>query len=212
MGRNKYPEQTRERILDAAVTLFIEKGYEETSIQDILDVLKLSKGGVYHHFKSKEEILDAVMQRRAQYAADMLHQIIQNTIADNAKERLKKVLYQLGTDTKMHTLDAVLSSQINPHFIVGGLQVCVKQDAPIIRGLIEEGLKDGSLQTAQPAFCAEIFLLLLNFWINPVLFGRNYAETKERLVYLQSVMCQLGLDIIDDSLIDVLLDCYKKDF
>ena len=55
MGRNKYPEQTQERIVDASIKLFIEKGYEQTTIQDILNALNLSKGGLYHHFKSKVE-------------------------------------------------------------------------------------------------------------------------------------------------------------
>ncbi|MBU9738237.1 TetR/AcrR family transcriptional regulator [Diplocloster agilis] len=210
MGRNKNPEQTRERILDTAVQLFVEKGYEETSIQDILDALNLSKGGIYHHFRSKEEILEAVMQKRAQYAMDMLHEIIQNTTAGNAKEKLKKILYRLATDMETNMLDSVINTQINPRFVVGGLQACVNQDAPIIGEIIEEGVKDGSFQTAQPAYCAEIFLLLLNFWLNPVLFGRNNDETKDRLVYLQSVMHLLGVDIIDDKLITALLNSYQK--
>ena len=64
MARNKYPEETVNRILDVAGHLFMEKGYEHTSIQDIIDNLGgLSKGAIYHHFKSKEEILDAVTDR-----------------------------------------------------------------------------------------------------------------------------------------------------
>ena len=64
MARNKYPEITVERILDAAQRLFLEKGYENTTIQDIVDELDgLTKGAVYHHFKSKEEIMDAVGDR-----------------------------------------------------------------------------------------------------------------------------------------------------
>ena len=61
MARNKHPEQTRNFILETAFRLFIEKGYERTSIQDIIDQLGgLSKGAIYHHFKSKEEIMDAL--------------------------------------------------------------------------------------------------------------------------------------------------------
>ena len=61
MARNKYPEVTVEKILDAAQRLFLEKGYENTTIQDIVGELGgLTKGAVYHHFKSKEEIMDAV--------------------------------------------------------------------------------------------------------------------------------------------------------
>ena len=64
MARNKYPEVTVERILDAAQRLFLEKGYENTTIQDIVNELGgLTKGAVYHHFKSKEEIMEAVNDR-----------------------------------------------------------------------------------------------------------------------------------------------------
>ncbi len=56
MPRNKYPEQTVEKILSAAERLFAQKGYAKTTLQDIIDTTGLSKGAVYHHFKSKEEI------------------------------------------------------------------------------------------------------------------------------------------------------------
>ena len=64
MARNKHPEETVNRILDTAQRLFLEKGYEQTSIHDILAQLGgLSKGAIYHHFKSKEDILMAVTDR-----------------------------------------------------------------------------------------------------------------------------------------------------
>ena len=64
MARNKHPEETINLILDTAYRLFMQKGYEHTSIQDIIDQLGgLSKGAIYHHFKSKEEILIAVTDR-----------------------------------------------------------------------------------------------------------------------------------------------------
>ena len=54
MARNKYPEATKKLIIETAGRLFLEKGYEHTSIQDIIDNLGgLSKGAIYHHFKSK---------------------------------------------------------------------------------------------------------------------------------------------------------------
>lgn len=93
---------------------------------------------------------------------------------------------------------------------MGALQNSVTQDAPIISKLLEEGVKDGSIQTTEPALCAEIFLLLLNFWTSPVLFKRNLEETKKRLSYLQSLMCLLGLDIIDNEFIENITDGYDK--
>ena len=63
MSRNKYPEETQRKILDVAFRLFSEKGYDHTTIQNIVDALGMSKGAVYHHFKSKEDILDHLYDR-----------------------------------------------------------------------------------------------------------------------------------------------------
>lgn len=58
MARNKHPEETVEKILAVSAKLFMEKGYEHTTLQDIIDNLGgLTKGAIYHHFKGKEEIL-----------------------------------------------------------------------------------------------------------------------------------------------------------
>ena len=64
MARNKHPQETVNLILDVASHLFMEKGYEHTSIQEIINNLGgLSKGAIYHHFKSKDDILVAVTER-----------------------------------------------------------------------------------------------------------------------------------------------------
>lgn len=81
MARNKYPEVTVQRILDASMKLFLEKGYENTTIQDIVDELgDLSKGAIYHHFKSKEDIIQAVGDKvhegvdfRTMYDLSLIH-------------------------------------------------------------------------------------------------------------------------------------------
>ncbi len=210
MARNKYPEQTIEQILNISTALFIENGYEKTTIQDIIDKLKMSKGAIYHHFKSKEEILDAVINRRSNYAREMLAQLVQNTKAENTKEKIKKILYQIATDTEIHSIDIILCSQIkNPQFVVAGLQGTVNDDASVISKLFEEGVLDGSIETDYPTECAEMFMLLLNIWINPVLFHRDLSETEKRLKALQQIMKQLGMDIVSDELINKVISSYR---
>ena len=91
MARNKHPEETVQLILDVAFRLFMEKGYEHTSIQDILDHLGgLSKGAIYHHFKSKEDILVAVIDRMTAESNGMLADICNRTDL-NGKEKLKTI-------------------------------------------------------------------------------------------------------------------------
>jgi len=68
------PKPTREQIVEAADRLFYRKGYEQTSFADIADVVKISRGNFYFHFKSKDQILDAVIDLRLANTQRMLDQ------------------------------------------------------------------------------------------------------------------------------------------
>jgi TetR/AcrR family transcriptional repressor of nem operon len=65
-------KSTRDHIVDTADRLFYEQGYEHTSFADIADKVQISRGNFYHHFKSKDEILDAVIERRLADTQKML--------------------------------------------------------------------------------------------------------------------------------------------
>ena len=105
MARNKYPEVTVEKILDVAQRLFLEKGYDNTTIQDIVNELGgLTKGAIYHHFKSKEEIIDAlseklffennpfviVKKRKNLNGLQKMREVIKINYADAARNKLSK--------------------------------------------------------------------------------------------------------------------------
>ena len=91
MARNKHPEETVNLILDVAFRLFMEQGYDHTSIQDIIDNLGgLSKGAIYHHFKSKEEILVAVTDRMTAESNRLLAEI-RDRSGINGREKLKVI-------------------------------------------------------------------------------------------------------------------------
>ena len=63
---------TREHIIEAANQLFYQQGYEHTSFKHIADVVQISRGNFYHHFKSKDQILDAVINLRLANTKKML--------------------------------------------------------------------------------------------------------------------------------------------
>jgi len=63
---------TRDHIIEAADLLFYQRGYEHTSFADIADVVRISRGNFYHHFKTKDEILDAVISARLARTRGML--------------------------------------------------------------------------------------------------------------------------------------------
>lgn len=63
---------TREHIVDAADQLFYRQGYEHTSFSDIADVVQISRGNFYYHFRTKDEILGAVIDERRTKTQEML--------------------------------------------------------------------------------------------------------------------------------------------
>ena len=63
---------TRDHIVDAADLLFYQQGYEHTSFSDIADAVQISRGNFYYHFKTKDQILDAVIEARLASTQDML--------------------------------------------------------------------------------------------------------------------------------------------
>jgi TetR/AcrR family transcriptional regulator, transcriptional repressor for nem operon len=67
-------EATRDRIVEAADGLFYRRGFDHTSFADIADAVQLSRGNFYYHFKTKDEILDAVINRRMADTCAMLEQ------------------------------------------------------------------------------------------------------------------------------------------
>ena len=66
------PKTTRDHIVEAADQLFYRQGYEHTSFSDIADVVRISRGNFYYHFKTKDEILDAVVDARVANTQKML--------------------------------------------------------------------------------------------------------------------------------------------
>ena len=84
-------EETRQEMLAVAERLFCTKGYEATSVQDILNVLHISKGGFYHHFNSKEEVLNTLCRMRAERAGERADALLGSVSAP--MERLNILLH-----------------------------------------------------------------------------------------------------------------------
>lgn len=97
MPRNKHPEETVQKILDASLKLFLEKGYEETTVLDIISNMGgMTRGAFYHHFKSKEEVFDALSDRLFEDINLFEDAKIQKNL--NGLEKLKYTLRKVGSD------------------------------------------------------------------------------------------------------------------
>lgn len=206
MARNPHPEETVNLILDVAFRLFMEKGYEHTSIQDIINHLGgLSKGAIYHHFKSKEDILVAVTDRMTAESNKMLAEIRDRTDL-TGKEKLRLIFrasISRPVQDEIFTVAPNLSN--NPRLIFSILRETVDEAAPdYIRPIIEQGIADGSIQTEYPAELAELIILAANIWMNPMIFDNTEEESCRKFMVFGQMMKGFGLDIVDDGLLQRL--------
>ncbi len=200
MARNKYPEVTVERILDASQRLFLEKGYDHTTIQDIVDALDgLSKGAVYHHFKSKEEILDAVSDRM--FFENNPFEAVRKRTDLNGLEKLREVI-RLNQEDKARTsltAQAIPITQ-NPRLLVDMIDSNRRILTPYFLELIEEGNRDGSLHTEYAREIAELLPLLTSLWLLPSVFPASKEQMKRKFYFLGDMLEKMGVPLMDDTI------------
>lgn len=206
MARNKHPEETVSLILDVSYRLFMEKGYERTSIQDIIDNLGgLSKGAIYHHFKSKEDILVAVMDRMTSQSNHILAEIRDRKDL-NGQEKLKKILKDsIMRPVQDEVFTAAPNLHDNPRLLFSILRETMDEAAPnYILPIIRQGIEDGSIQTEYPKALAELIMLAANIWMNPMIFDNTPEEAYEKFIVFGQMMKGFGLDVLDDELLNRL--------
>lgn len=206
MARNKYPEETVNLILDTATRLFVQKGYERTSIQDIINNLGgLSKGAIYHHFKSKEEILIAVTNKMTEVSNKMLFNI-RNNPNMTGKEKLKKLLEDsLNRPAHDEIFSAAPNIKSSPALVSSILMESVETVAPeYVLPIIKQGIEDGSIQTEYPEELAELIMLVGNVWLDPMVFDDDPEKIYRKCVMYDKMLRGFGLDIIDESIFERL--------
>lgn len=200
MARNKYPEVTVERILDVSQRLFLEKGYENTTIQDIVDELGgLTKGAVYHHFKSKEEIMDAVGDRM--FFSNNPFEAVRGRTDLNGLQKLREAVRLNQSDEERVRLTAqsipiAKSPRLLQEMIVSNRKVLT----PYFLELIEEGNRDGSMHTNYPREIAELLPLLTSLWLLPSVYPASREQMKRKFLFLGEMLEKMGVPLMDDGI------------
>ena len=210
MARNKYPEVTVERILDVSQRLFLEKGYENTTIQDIVDELGgLTKGAVYHHFKSKEEIMDAVGDRM--FFSNNPLEAVRGRTDLNGLQKLREAVRLNQSDEERVRLTAqsipiAKSPRLLQEMIISNRKVLT----PYFLELIEEGNRDGSMHTNYPREIAELLPLLTSLWLLPSVYPASREQMKRKFLFLGEMLEKMGVPLMDDSIRALVDDFFDQ--
>ena len=207
MARNKHPEQTVKLILDTASALFFQKGYDKTTLQDIIDATKLSKGAIYHHFASKEAILIAVVDRIGDFNSAVLAEIRDKkgpTGAEKLRDLFRTSMKLSFQGKILHMLPFLIE---NPKFMALQMQSILGEAAPdYVLPILREGIADGSIRADHPEQLSEVLLILSDLWLHPILRPSTPDQVRARCAFFNQFTQQYGFALLDDDLVDAMVE------
>lgn len=161
----------RNMILDAAYTLFLNKGYWDTKIIDIADAAGIGKGTVYEYFESKDAIFFELFKTKVAAGYDSLSELLNKEIP--CEKKIKEYLDIELTNTAKYTfnknllVDLMMKSDAfrNPE-LIESIHKLVKKKFTILHGIIEEGIRMGEFRSMDPLLAAVSVMGAINFYIS----------------------------------------------
>ena len=160
----KKGEARKQAILDTAESMFFDRGYENTSVQDILDEMHLSKGGFYHHFQSKLQLLENICAQRAQMSCERGVSAVAS-VGDDPIDQFN-ALFQHGGffgEESIKYLALMLSAAYSGEFGQLREQIRVtmlRQFEPILENILMRGVDQEIFYLKHPKSLARMLIML----------------------------------------------------
>jgi AcrR family transcriptional regulator len=155
----------RNEILDVALKLVYTKGYEQMTIQDILDDLQISKGAFYHYFDSKQALLEALIERMLDQGIQLILPIVQDPHL-SALEKLQSYFATIArwrTAQKAFFLSLLRVWYMDDNAIVRQKMrstIVIKRITSLLTGIIHQGIQEGVFTTSYPDQVGEVIVSL----------------------------------------------------
>lgn len=160
----KHPEVRRNELLDCAQALFLARGYDQASLNDVIAAAGVSKGAFYHYFSSKEALLEALAERFTAAALASVRDIIDAPDLD-ALTRLNTLMARLRQNKIEHAVTqwALFETLFRPENQVLFHRINLASSAafhPLLTTIISQGVTEGVFRTFDPAGVADMILQL----------------------------------------------------
>lgn len=188
MRISKQHEERRNEILNVAEKLFTTKGYSKTTVNDILMEVGIAKGTFYYYFQSKEEVMDAVVQRFIDTGVNIAKTIANNPTL-NAPEKIFQILMSQRADTSnKEEMIEELHQTNNAEMHQKSLVETIVQLTPVLTDVIEQGIEEGFFHTPYPKETVEILLVSSQFLFDEGIFGWKHEELMQKVIAFTYVL------------------------
>lgn len=193
----KTPEQWKSEILNAAQQLFLTKGYEDTSVSDIMEMVGGAKGMFYRCFQSKEEVMHALGDQM--FFENNPFEAVRKRDDLNGMQKIKTLLSLNQSDKERNNINRQAVDILkDPHILSAAIKENRRVLTPLWLELLEEGKRDGSIQTEYARELSEL-LPLINFWMMPLIFPATEEELLHKYKFVMEALSQMGLPILNEE-------------
>lgn len=204
----KDAEERKNEILDVAERLFCAKGYDNTSTNDILKEVGIARGTLYYHYKSKEDILDAMIERLTNQLVGKATIIaLDETIP--VLERLTRTMISLNLDSdlgdmlmeQIHRPQNALMHQKLEYILLGRVN-------KLITKIAEDGIKQGIIHTDYPAEAVEMIMTYSYIAFDSMMQYSEEEEQRKIMGFIYHTERVLGME--EGSLMDTVKPIFEK--
>ena len=194
MRNAKDGEERKKDILETARRLFITKGYEKTSVNDIIQEVGIKKGTFYYYFTSKEEMLEEMILEVVKQGAERARAVLK----DESIPILMRIVMALQVQTPdMEGADMIHTEMTKPENAKLDqiyLRTMIKELTAVFEEPVREAVRQGVMQTEYPVEAIGTVLLLAQEMLNrPTLTWSEEGEKKKMQVFQYHVQRILGI-------------------
>lgn len=176
----KKSAERRAEIVKTARLLFQTKEYEKATMQDVMEALDIAKGTIYHYFKSKEDLLEAVIEDIVEQNIQQMQALAKNAVGD-ALQKMRFLIKagQIASDNQpiLEYLHKPGNYAMHTRLLAA---VLVKQ-APLYAEVIQQGCKEGVFKTGSPLECAEFILSAVQFLTDMGIYPWTQEDLQRRM-------------------------------
>lgn len=184
----KSPEERKLEIIKTAEKLFRANGYGNTSVEAIIKKIGVAKGTFYYYFKSKEDVLEAIIDHTLDQIVKMAEQVAEDTSMD-ALTKMERLLSnsQIGNEDTKEVAEHLHSPANRELHEVSNIQTILRL-SPIFAKIVEQGNREKVFDTKRPLETMQFLLTGGQFLLDGGLFDFNEAELAERRIVLQEII------------------------
>lgn len=170
----------RREILKVARNLFLNKDYEKTTMVDIMDALEVAKGTIYHYFKSKEALFEAVIDDIVEENIKYMRTLVEST-PKNALEKIQLLVNAGNISQENEKIIEQLHKPSNDALHSRLLAATLMKQAPLYAEIIQQGCDEEIFKTEVPLECAEFILSAFQFLTDTGIYPWTKEDLKRRM-------------------------------